>query len=142
MISGRYYTWFVGLKTEIPWRLEREKAEWARARANVDIQRATAEGIATVVRTDVHKGRRDLESALARIDAARLSSEAARKKLDAEETKLSVGRSTVPQVLQFQQDYAEALLAEVRARADAQAARTRLSRAVGVILDEEGIVVK
>ncbi len=142
MISGRYYTWFLGLKTEIPWRLEREKAEWARARANVDVQRATAEGIATAVRTEVHKGRRDLESALARIDAARLSSEAAKKKLDAEETKLSVGRSTVPQVLQFQQDYAEALLAEVRARADAQAARTRLSRAVGTILDAEGIVAR
>ncbi len=142
MASGRYYTWFVGLKTEIPWRLEREKAEWARARTNVDIQRLTAEGIATAVRTDVHKGRRDLESALARIDAARVSSEAARKKLDAEETKLSVGRSTVPQVLQFQQDYSEALLLEVRAQADARAAQTRLWRAVGSILEKEGIVVK
>ncbi len=142
MASGRYYTWFVGLKTEIPWRLEREKAEWARARTNVDIQRLTADGIATSVRTDVHKGRRDVESALARIDAARLSSEAAKKKLDAEETKLSVGRSTIPQVLQFQQDYAEALLAEVRAQADARAAQTRLWRAVGSILEKEGIVVK
>ncbi len=142
MVSGRYYNWFVGVKTEIPWRLEREKAEWARARTNVDIQRLTAEGIATSVRAEVNKGRRDLGSALARIDAARLSSEAARKKLEAEENKLSVGRSTVPQVLQFQQDLAEALLAEVRARADAQAARTRLWRAVGSILDKEGIVVR
>ncbi len=142
MVSGRYYNWFVGMKTEIPWRLEREKAEWARARTNVDIQRLTADGIATSVRTDVHKGRRDLESALARIDAARVSSDAAKKKLDAEETKLAVGRSTVPQVLQFQQDYSEALLAEVRARADAQAAQTRLWRAVGSILDKEGIAVR
>ncbi len=142
MISGRYYNWFVGLKTEIPWRMEREKAEWARARTNVDIQRLNAEGIATSVRTDVHKGRRDLESALARIDAARVSSEAAKKKLDAEETKLAVGRSTVPQVLQFQQDYSEALLAEVRAQTDARAAQTRLWRAVGSILEREGIVVK
>ncbi len=142
MVSGRYYTWFVGLKTEIPWRLEREKAEWARARTNVDIQRVTADGIATSVRTDVHKGRRDVESALARIEAARVSADAAKKKLEAEETKLSVGRSTVPQVLQFQQDYAEALLAEVRAQADARAAQTRLWRAVGSILEKEGIVVK
>ncbi len=142
MISGRYYTWFVGLKTEIPWRLEREKAEWARAKTNVDIQRLTAEGIATAVRTDVHKGRRDVESALARIDASRVSAEAAKKKLEAEETKLSVGRSTVPQLLQFQQDYSEALLAEVRAQADARAAQTRLWRAVGSILEKEGIVVK
>ena len=142
MASGRYYNWFVGVKTEIPWRLEREKAEWARARTTADVQRLAAEGIATTVRTEVHKGRRDLDSALARIDAARVSAEAARKKLDAEENKLSVGRSTVPQVLQFQQDLAEALLSEVRARADAQAAQTRLWRAVGSILEKEGIVVK
>ena len=142
MVSGRYYNWFVGVKTEVPWRLDREKAESARARANVEIQRLAAEGIATSVRTDVHKARRDLASALARIDAARLSSEAAKKKLDAEEAKLSAGRSTVPQVLQFQQDYSEALLSEVRARADARAARTRLWRAVGSILDKEGIAVR
>lgn len=142
MVSGRYYNWFVGVTAEVPWRLDREKAEWARARANTEIQRVTAEGIAASVRTDVHKGRRDLDSAFARIDAARLSSEAAKKKLDAEEAKLSAGRSTVPQVLQFQQDYSEALLSEVRARADARAARTRLWRAVGSILDREGIVVR
>ncbi len=142
MASGRYYNWFVGVKTEFPWRLEREKAEWARARTTVEIQRLAAEGIATTVRTEVHKGRRDLDSALARIDAARVSAEAARKKLEAEENKLSVGRSTIPQALQFQQDLAEALLSEVRAQADARAAQTRLWRAVGSILDKEGIVVR
>lgn len=142
MVSGRYYNWFVGVKTEIPWRLEREKAEWARARTNVDIQRLTADGLATSVRTEVHKGRRDVDSALARIDAAGISVAAAKKKLEAEENKLSVGRSTIPQVLQFQQDLAEALLSEVRARADARAAQTRLWRAVGSILDKEGIVVR
>ncbi len=142
MVSGRYYNWFLGLKTEIPWGLRREKSEWSRAKTNVDIQRLAAEGIATAIRTDVHKGRRDVASALARIDAARISSEAAKKKLEAEETKLAVGRSTVPQVLQFQQDYSEALLAEVRAQADARAAQTRLWRAVGSILEKEGIALK
>ncbi len=142
MASGRYYNVFVGVKTEIPWRLRREEAEWARARTGVDIQRLAAEGIATTVRTEVHKGRRDLDSAIARIDAARVSLEAAGKKLEAEEKKLSVGRSTVPQVLQFQQDLAEALLSEVRAQADARTAQTRLWRAVGSILDKEGVFLK
>lgn len=142
MVSGRYYNWFVGVKTELPWLLERERAEWGRSRTNVDIQRLAAEGIAMSVRTEVQKGRRDLDSALARVDAARVSAEAARKKLEAEENKLSVGRSTVPQVLQFQQDLAEALLVEIRARADAHAAQTRLRRAVGSILETEGIVVR
>ncbi|MCL5885182.1 MAG: TolC family protein [Deltaproteobacteria bacterium] len=142
MFSGRYYNFFVGLKTEIPWRLDREKAEWARARAATEEQRLLSEELASRIRLEIHKSRRDLESALARIAASRVSVAAAGKKLEAEEEKLALGRSTVPQVLTFQQDLAEARLAEIRAQADAHAARTRLERAAGTILDNEGIAIR
>ena len=91
---------------------------------------------------EVRKGRRDLESALARIEASRASAAAAEKKLEAEEKKLELGRSTVFQVLQYQQDLSEARLAEVRAGTDARAAQTRLWRAVGSILEKEGVAVR
>lgn len=139
MLSGRYYNFFVGLRTEIPWRLEREKAEWARARAAAEEQRLLATGLESRIRLEVHKSRRDLESALARIGASRASVAAAGKKVEAEEEKLALGRSTVPQVLTFQQDLAEARLAEIRAQSDAHAARTRLERAAGTILEKEGV---
>jgi outer membrane protein TolC len=142
MVSGNYYNWFVGLKTELPWRFDREKAEWARARSALAEQRLLEEGLSLRIRAEVRKGRRDLESALERIAASRVSAAAAGKNLEAEEQKLALGRSTTVEVLRFQQNLSEALLAEVRAQVDAYAAQTRLWRAVGTILDREGIDIR
>jgi outer membrane protein TolC len=142
MFSGRYYNWFVGLKSELPWRFDREKAEWARARSSLEEQRLLEEGLSLKVRAEVRKARRDIESALERIAAARVSAAAASKKLEAEEQKLALGRSTTVEVLRFQQDLSEARLAEIRALADAHAARIRLRRAAGTILDREGISIR
>jgi outer membrane protein TolC len=142
MFSGRYYNWFVGLKSELPWRFDREKAEWARARAALEEQRLLAEGLSMRIRTDVRKGRRDLESSLERIAASRAFAAASAKKLEAEERKLALGASTAVEVLRFQQDLSEALLAEIRAQVDAHLAQTRLRRAVGNILDKEGIEIR
>lgn len=142
MLSGKYYNWMIGLKSEFPWGLQREKAEWARANAALREQRLLEEGLLLRIRTEVLKGRLDLDSGLARIAATRVAAYAAEKKLEAEETKLSVGRSTAVEVLRFQQDVSEAHLAEVRAVADAYGAQTRLRRAVGTILEREGIVLR
>lgn len=142
MFSGRYYNWFVGLKSEIPGRFDREKAEWARSRTALEEQRLLEEGLSLRIRAEVRKGRRDLESALERIAATGASVAAASKNLEAEERKLGLGRSTTVEVLRFQQDLSEARLAEVRALADAYAAQTRLWRAVGTILEREGIALR
>jgi len=141
LFSGDYYNWFVGLSTEIPWKFQREQAELARAHRTIEQQRLREEELRTRIRTEVRKAHRDLTSALARVDAAAASVAASRGKLKAEERKLALGSSTTTQVLEFQQDYAQALLAEVKAMTDAYVAQTRLWRAVGTILEKEGISV-
>lgn len=142
MFSGRYYNWFVGLKTEIPWEPRGEKAAASRARAALEGQRLIGEGLSLAIRADVRKGRGDLASALSRIEASRASVRAAAERLRAEEKKLSLGASTSVEVLRSQQDLSEALLAESRARVDAYLAQTRLWRAVGNIIEREGIEVR
>lgn len=142
LFSGDYYNWFVGIKSELPWRFEREKAEWAKARSTLEEQRLLEEGLALRIRAEVRKARRDLESAIERIAAARISVAATEKKLEAEEKKLELGKSTTIEVLRFQQDRSEALLAEIRAQTDARLAQTRLWRAVGTLLEKEGIVLE
>lgn len=142
LTSGKYTNWFVGLSTEIPWGRKRERAEWARARGALERQRLRVAALRMQIRADVRKSRRDLVSALARIDAARASVSAARAQLEAEEHRLALGASTTVQVLQFQHDYAQALLAEATARTDALAAQTRLWRSVGTILDREAISLR
>ena len=139
MFSGKHYNWQIGIKTEIPWGMKREKAEWARSKAMLREQRLTEESVHLQIRNEVWKARVELESAIARINAARASTEAAGKNLEAEEKKLSVGRSTIVEVLRAQHDLSEARLAEVRANSDAHMAQTRLWRATGLILEKEGI---
>jgi outer membrane protein TolC len=91
---------------------------------------------------EVQKGRGDLNATLARIKASKISVLAGEKKLTAEENKLAIGRTTIAQVLQFQQDLSEARLAELRALTDGYAAQTRLWRATGTILDKLGVVLR
>jgi outer membrane protein TolC len=140
--SGRYYNWFVGLKTEIPWNNDREKAEWERAKIAREEQRLQGENVTSRVWMEVQKGRGDLNATLARIKASKISVLAGEKKLTAEENKLAIGRTTIAQVLQFQQDLSEARLAELRALTDGYAAQTRLWRATGTILDKLGVVLR
>jgi outer membrane protein len=142
MFSGKYYNWFVGLSTEIPWNFAQEKAEWARARSILEEQHLREEGLRARIRTEVRKARRNLASALARVEAAAASVAAAQGKLEAEERRLALGASTTTQVLDVQQDYAQALLADVTARTDAHVSQTRLWRSTGTILDKEGITVR
>lgn len=142
MFSGRYRNLFVGLKSELPWHFGREKAEWRRAQAFLREQSLLEEAMYLRIRVEIRKSRLDLESALARIGATRLATQAAERKLEAEEKKLSVGRSTTVEVLRFQQDVSEARLVEIKARIDTYGAQTRLWRAIGTILEKEGIVLQ
>ncbi|HBO68956.1 MAG TPA: hypothetical protein DD658_01945 [Deltaproteobacteria bacterium] len=142
MLSGRYYTAFLGLSAEIPWTLRKERAEWVRAKAALARQRLSSESLRAGIRAEVRKARRDLESAIARIGAAAAAVAAAEASLDAEEKKRELGAATSTDVLRSQQEVAEALLARVRAEADARAAQTRLWRSVGTILTKEGIAIR
>jgi len=142
LVSGKYTNWFVGLSTEIPWKFQRERAEWARARNALARHRLREENFHANIRAEVRKARRDLASSLARVDAAAASVAASRGKLEAEERKFALGASTTTQVLEFQQDYADALLAQLTAKKDAYIAQTRLWRSVGTILEQERISVR
>jgi len=142
MLSGRYYTAFLGLSAEIPWTLRKERAEWVRAKAALTRQRLSSESLRAGIRAEVRKSRRDLESAIARIGAAVATVAAAEASLEAEEKKRELGAATSTDVLRSQQEVAEALLARVRAEADARAAQTRLWRSVGTILTKEGIAIR
>lgn len=141
MVSGKYYSGFLGVSAEIPWAFRKERADWTRARAALARQRHAAEGLRTAIRTEVRKARGDLESSISRMEASSASVAAAGAALEAEERKRELGGSTSLEVLRSQQDYAEALLAQARAEADAFAAQTRLWHAVGTILEKEGILV-
>lgn len=80
-----------------------------------------------------------LETNKERIEATKVSTRLAEEALRAEELKLKAGLSTSHNVLEFQEDVAEAKSREISAIIDYNKSQVELSRVKGVVLEEEGI---
>ena len=84
---------------------------------------------------------RNVESGSKRVAAARANVDLQRKKLEAEQKKFENGMSTSFEVLTFQNDLADAELAEIRAILDYTKALAELERAKGTLLEARGLAL-
>jgi outer membrane protein TolC len=107
------------------------------ARAGVIRARLAYEQAELGVLSEVRDAVREVVRGRESVAAATTSADFARRQLDAEVARRDIGMSTTFQVLQFQQDLAQALSTERAARADYAKAWTMLHFAQGV-LGEEG----
>ena len=82
---------------------------------------------------------RELDMNKQRIEVTKVSTKLARESLRAEEIKLKAGLSTSHNVLEFQEDLAEARSREISAVIDYNKSQVELSRVKGMLLEEEGI---
>jgi outer membrane protein TolC len=82
---------------------------------------------------------RELDMNKQRIEVTKISTKLARESLRAEEIKLKAGLSTSHNVLEFQEDLAEARSREISAVIDYNKSQVELSRVKGMLLEEEGI---
>lgn len=82
---------------------------------------------------------RDAMTNIERVYATRKSRELAEKRLEVEERKLEVGRSTSLEILRAQEDLATAEGNEVKAIVDYEISLGNLERAKGTIFDAYGI---
>jgi outer membrane protein len=82
-----------------------------------------------------------LETAAARIEAAKAGREAAETQLRAEQERYGVGLSTNFFVLTRQNELAQAALTETAALTDYRRALTDFARSTGVLLDERHIEI-
>lgn len=115
-------------------RAEKAIAAQARIAAEAELRKARK-----AVRVEVLDAAAALETASARIDAARAGREAAAVQLDAERERYAVGLSTNFLVLTRQNDLARAQLAEIGALTDYRIADTALRRATGSLLEDRSI---
>ncbi|MBZ0252226.1 MAG: TolC family protein, partial [Candidatus Methylomirabilis sp.] len=99
--------------------------------------RALEELILVEVRATV----RNAETNLKRVKTTRVATQLAEEQLAAEEKKLEVGLSTNFQVLDFQDQLAQARLAEVQARADYARSLVNLQLRTGTLLDSVGVTI-
>lgn len=142
LVDGDFEDARVALVFEMPIGNRTARAR-ARIAANTELQaHAEVARARKLVRADVLDAVAAVESAGARIEAARAAGEAAQVQLRAERDRYGVGLSTNFLVLTRQNDLAAARLAEIEALTDYRAARVELGRATGRLLEEHGIEVE
>ena len=115
-------------------RAEKEIAAWAQQRAEAELRRARK-----AIRVEVLDAMAALDTAGARIEAARAGREAAEVQLDAERERYAVGLSTNFLVLTRQNDLARARLDEIAALSDYRIADAEVRRATGSLLADRSI---
>lgn len=139
--GGKYYDYSVGMQFEYPLFNRAAKSRAVKSQVETDAARMTLAGIRQAIDLQVLAAARSVEAARQTVEATRLSSVLAEKKLAAETRKFEVGTSTSFTVLQYQKDLAAAKSNEMRAATDCQKAVAQLGRATGTILERNNITL-
>lgn len=134
-----YPAWSVQAQASYPIGTTAAKARYASARIQFEQTQAQVRARELQVATEVTNAALSVESALKRMDAARLTRELAERQLEAEASKFEVGMSTNYQIVQFQRDLANARNSELRAILDYQRALVEFERVQSVGATTSGI---
>lgn len=116
---------------------EAQISELEVARALIDLKRLEQQ---IYVETDNAAGQ--IDTTRQRIDATRVAREFAGRTLEAAQTRLASGTATTFEVLQFQRDFAEAEINEIRALTDHQKAIAEYARRTGRTLEANRVMLE
>lgn len=139
LFDPRYHRFYIGIQLKIP--LDNRKNEGRLQRERAEAQRSILElaRLQHRIQVEVRQQYKTLQRTKQRIEIARISETLALKKLEAEQAKLKAGKSTLFQVLTFQQDLSNARLSALRARIDFRKALILLYEKSGILLQKMGI---
>jgi len=140
--EGTNNFWTAGASFEMPVpnreaRGDRDQAELTVAQALVDLKRLEQ---SIIVGVDNAGGQ--VETTAKRIEAATAARRFAQQTLAAGEVRLSSGTATTFEVLQFQRDFAEAEIAQIRAVTDHNKAVAEYARETGTTLQRVGVTIR
>ncbi|HOW44575.1 MAG TPA: TolC family protein [Candidatus Aminicenantes bacterium] len=134
-----YENYSLGLQLSVPVVNASARADLAQARLNLEQSLLTLKKTESTVYSEVKQIIMDLETNAKLVEATRISRELAEQKLAAEQKKLAVGLSTNYQVLQYQRDFANARIAELKSLIDYSLSLSRVGKVLGTTLDEHNI---
>lgn len=127
----KYNNWSIGLTLNIPFNTVLTRAEHAQAKLSLQQAQLRLEDQEQQIFLEVKTAVRDVEINYERVQAYRAARELAEKKLEAEQEKFKVGKSTNFFLLQYQRDLADARNAELMSMVDYILSLARLDRALG-----------
>jgi len=141
LFRRNYPDYGIGLQLTIPLKNRAAEADYARDSLALRQQELRLLQLSKQVHVEIQNALIALDQARATLEATEREREFQEQALAAEEEKLAVGASTTFLVVQYQRDLAQALSAEVTARAGYVKARVALHRAAGTLLDTYGVSV-
>jgi outer membrane protein TolC len=139
MFDPDYRTWEMGFKVEYPLGNRAAKSRLSASKLEVSQVLLDIKDTERNIIVEVREAVRQINTAIKRVHAARISKKLAEEKLSAEEKKFEVGLSTSFQVLEFQTDLAEEQTRELKAIIDYNKAHISLRKAIASTLDEYNI---
>ena len=138
-LKSLYKNYSFGLQLNIPLFNTSAKADLVQARLNLEQSLLLLKKTESTIYSEVKQIIMDLETNAKIVEANRISRELADQKLAAEQKKLSVGLSTNYLVLQYQRDFANAQIAELKSLIDYSLALSRVGRVLGTTLEKNSI---
>lgn len=135
------YTWSVGLNVNYTIGNRAAKSNYAIASLNRQKSEIDVRNQEQLIRVEVRRSVRAVDSGIKRVEAATKNVELQEKKLEAEQKKFDNGMSTSFEVLTFQNDLADAELAQIQAALDYVRALTALERSKGTLLEARGLAL-
>jgi outer membrane protein TolC len=139
---GTSPSWLLGVTAEYPIGNRAAKGEYARAQLERMQSEKESENLRLSIIVEVNKAVRDLQTSLKRIEVTTKTVELAEESLEAEKKKLEVGVSTSYDVLQFEEQLADARRRRILAHLNYVKSLVNLARATGTILEEHNIVIE
>ena len=136
VLKSLYKNYAIGLQLSIPLINTSAKADLVQARLNLEQSLLNLKKTESTIYSEVRQIIMDLETNAKIVEANRVSRELADQKLAAEQKKLSVGLSTNYQVLQYQRDFANAQIAELKSLIDYNLALSRVDKVLGTTLEK------
>lgn len=133
------HRWNFGINVEIPLGNQAARSRYTRARLEAERTLAEIKNLEQEIILDVKETVRAVQSNLKRVEVTRVTSQLHRERLAAEEKRFSVGLSTSRDVLEDQEQLAEAQSREIQAIIDYNKSLVDLERKRGTLLSKRKV---
>lgn len=138
-LKFKYNNWSIGLTISVPLNTIVSRAEYAQARVNLEQAMLRMQSQEQQIFLGIKTAVRAVQTNYKSVQAYKAARELAEKKLEAEEEKFNVGKSTNYLLLQYQRDAGNARSAELRAIIDYNLSLAHLDRVLGTTFKSKNI---
>jgi outer membrane protein TolC len=140
-LGFKFNNWTVGLTLSLPLSIFTTKADYVRAKMEIEKGLLELKNLEKQVFLEVRNAVRDVETNFKRVQAYHVSRELAERRLEAEVKKLNVGLTTNYFVLQYQEELARERSLELNSLVSYNLAKARLEKSLGTSLEKRNIKI-